>query len=230
MRIPGMLAGIAALCLLAPPKPLNILFLGNSHTGNNDVPALVKSLLESDDSKRAVRTKSYFAAFLNDFSTRQEVIADLKSGQWNIVVLQGAKVSSSHKYTYSQAGGIEIAKLAAKAKARVLLFVEWPRRGWDESEYQLDVYRGIARETGAEIVPVCYAWDVALKAKPTLDLWLADGNHSNPTGGYLAACVFYYYLQPNSEPSWQPPSMPNDMAKFLRQSAKRAIKIKRQII
>lgn len=228
--MPGMIAGIVALSLLAPaPKPLSILFLGNSHTGNNDVPGLVKSLLESDGTRRKVVTKSYFAPFLNDFSTRPDVVSDLKSGQWNIVVLQGAKVSSSHKYNYSQAGGIEVAKAAVKARSRVLLFVEWPRRGWNESEYQLSVYRDIAHATDAEMVPICYAWDVALKAKPSLDLWLPDGNHSNLTGGYLAACSFYYYLEPGSEPTWQPAGIPTDMAKFLRQTAKKAMRMKAKL-
>jgi len=220
-----MLVGLIALTSLAPPA-LNILFLGNSHTANNDIPGLVKALLQSDGSGRRVQTQIVPCGLLKDLANRTDVAREIRSGRWDVVVLQGAEVSSSHKYTYPQDGPIALAKMAKQAKVRTLLFVEWSRKGWDESEFTLGVYRKIAHASGAEIVPVCYSWDVALKARPKLDLWLPDGNHSSPTGGYLAASAFYYFLteDPKAEPAWRPPDMDPALARFLRESARKAIR------
>lgn len=220
-----MLTGLIAFACLAP-RPLNILFLGNSHTGSNDIPTLVKSLLESDGTGRRVQTKTMLGGLLRDLANRNDVAQEIRSGRWDVVVLQGAEISSSHRYTYPQDGPIALAKLAKQAKARALLFAEWPRKGWDESEYILDVYRKIAHASGAEIVHVCRSWDVALKTRPNLDLWLSDGNHSTLTGGYMAASAFYYFLSedPKADASWRPAALDASLAKFLRESAKKAIR------
>ncbi len=55
-------------------------------------------------------------------------------------------------------------------------------------------YRDIADELKAEVAPVGMAWKKALAADPSLTLHHADKSHPNPTGSYLAACVFYATL------------------------------------
>jgi hypothetical protein len=52
-------------------------------------------------------------------------------------------------------------------------------------------YFGIAKEVGAQVAPVGVAWRKAMAADKTLVLHQSDTSHPNPTGTYLAACVFY---------------------------------------
>ena len=52
-------------------------------------------------------------------------------------------------------------------------------------------YFDIARELQALVAPVGIAWKKALAANPNLILHQSDKSHPNPTGSYLAACVFY---------------------------------------
>ena len=55
-------------------------------------------------------------------------------------------------------------------------------------------YFDIAKELGAQVAPVGIAWKMALAAEPAFVLHSPDKSHPNPTGTYLAACVFYATL------------------------------------
>ena len=161
---------------------------------------MVQSLFPSGTLKADHRS----GAFLNDIAKNPEVLKTVKEGKYNYVVLQGAMLSSSHKYKYSQEGAIQLAKLATASGAKVLLFAEWSRKGMDESGYILGIYREIAHQTKATIVPVCTSFDRALKVNKNLDLWAADGNHPSLQGSYLAALCFYRALGGKPIPTWTP--------------------------
>lgn len=55
-------------------------------------------------------------------------------------------------------------------------------------------YLDIAKELNAGVAPVGIAWKLALAADPAFVLHSPDKSHPNPTGTYLAACVFYATL------------------------------------
>jgi hypothetical protein len=204
---------LSALVLLATVKPLNILFVGNSLLMFNEVPDMVTSMLNSDGSGRSVTNKSFFVGHLEDVKPNSNVDLEISSGKYDIVVLQSAMVSSSMSREYPQTRGIAMAK-AAKAKgARVLLYVEWPRRGVDETAYTMNVYRGIAKATNTEIIPVCYAWNSALKKSPKAPFYTSDGNHAQMLGSYLAACCVYFHIAGTDRtPTWRPKRIDKEVA------------------
>ena len=211
------------LCTFIPPQSIAILFFGNSHTSVNDVPGLVRELLESDGSGRKVRTEMRLGGLLLDIWQNPANPDYLSKTKWDVVVLQGAGMSSSHKYVYSQEGGIGLAKLAIKRGARALLYAEWPRRDWPETPYILSVYNKIAfAAKGAEIVPVPQAWDVARKGRPNLDMWQPDGNHAQLPGSYLAACVIAESIAPSNKGfAWAPIGLDRGLAAYLRSVARK---------
>jgi len=219
-----MLATLA-VALLGAQTQLHILFIGNSHTQVNDLPMMVKSLLESDGSGRKVETYRFFDEFLNDAYNDAAVRKAIVDPKWDVVVLQAAKASSSHKYRYNNDGAAALARMALHAKSRALFFVEWPRRGWDESDFQMGVYRPIqSASPGSELVPVCYAWDALLKRWPDAELWADDGNHASPLGTFLAANVFYYYLAgDNRQPAWILPGVSPSAVGLIRSAARTAV-------
>lgn len=218
---------LALLLLLSPlvvqAQQVRILFLGNSHTANNNVPLLVKNLIQSDGSGRKVTYTVITGAFLEDLAKTKRVVDTIRTGKWNYVVLQGAKLSSSHNFNYSQDGAIALARLALQSGAKPMLFAEWPRKGWNETDYILGVYAKIKAASGAFIIPVCRGWDLALSQVPTLNLWATDGNHSSLLGAYLASGVIYYWLSgdsrtPKFTPSGLSSAQTTQMIQFAKQT------------
>lgn len=203
-----------------PIRPVkSILFLGNSHTFTNDVPGMVRSLLDG-----AVKTDALAGGFLDDIWLNRESNG-LIGGKWTDVVLQGAKLSSSHKYEYPNEGTIQIAKHALAAGSRVHFFVEWPRRGWKESDFQWSHYKQFAQKAGGgDLIPICWAWDAAIADQKGLDLWSGDGNHAALPGSYLAASVIAYWLEgPDAKLTWRPAGVDANLAAFLRQKARATV-------
>ncbi len=217
---------IAALLMLSQlGKVPKILFVGNSHTYVNNVPEMVRQLLLSDRVARNANVKSVSVSLLEN--SGPEVDQAIRSDNWDVVVLQGALVSSSHKYRYAQTKAISFANLALSRKARVLLCTEWPRRGWDESEYQLGVYREIQAATkGSVIIPICEVWDASRAKLGGIDLWQADGNHANFKGSFLSACTIYRYLTEDlvAKPGWTPSGVLPSEASTFHECAVRSLK------
>ncbi|MBC8063213.1 MAG: hypothetical protein H7Y17_00160 [Chlorobia bacterium] len=220
-----MLCALIATSLIAPARTLNILFLGNSHTSFNNLTGMVEGLIESDGSGRSVNVKTHSGAFLNDISQNPQVRQDIQSGQWHVLVLQGAKLSNSHKYQYDHSGGAELAKLAKKHKMDALLFAEWPRRGWNETGYILDQYKMISKPSGASIVPICVAWDAVLKQRPNDVFWASDGNHAAPAGSFVAAATIAAWLaEPKSKTStYTPQGIDSKLSAVIKTVAKQTV-------
>lgn len=207
--------------VLLQPKPLKVLFIGNSHTASRDVPNQVRMLLRSAGTE--IETGSQIGAQLSTLAELLDVRTEIRTGKWNFVVLQGAGLSSSHKYVYSQDGAISLAKQAISAGAKPILYAEWPRRGWDETDYILGIYGKIAKPTGAKIAPVCVAFDLARKQIPDGDWWAGDGNHSGVLGAYVAALTLASSIQPEKtgKLTWHPSGVSDRQAEIIRKAVER---------
>ena len=194
-----------SLILAASASTCRIVFVGNSLLNNNDVPGTIAKLLESDGSGRKVVHQANFVPHLENVPVGSPVARAVADPRLDFVVLQSAMVSSSRTRKYPQTRGIALAKAAKRQGSRVILYVEWPRRGEDETEYTLDVYRRIAKASGAEILPVAYAWNHVLRTQPNAPLWVADGNHATPEGSFIAAaCVYFRIAGTSRAPIYRP--------------------------
>jgi hypothetical protein len=179
-----ILVAVGVMQMVGP----SILFVGNSHTATGDVPGMVVAGLRLDADWADVRYKVWSAGVLNDWAANPERVKALKNEKWDVAVLQGASISQSHKYTYSQSGGVELARRLLEKGTRVLYFSEWSRAGWDETAYIEEIYRGIQKETkGGEIVRVGMVWDRIRAKAPRYKLISEDGNHARLDGAYVAA-------------------------------------------
>jgi hypothetical protein len=206
--IVGMVA-IATLCSCggggggssgsAPPAPpqtsvadaeVKLLFMGNSHTGVNNVPDLVAQMV------RAARPGHTAAAaeapewlFLGDRATDPVSLQLLRSQPWSFVVLQAQEYSSSGQFTYPTDGAEALVRMASEQHAVPILFPEWPRRGINESQRIYGLHASIAQKQAACVAPIPQAFDVAIVRTPDINLWADDGNHSSLQGAFLASLV-----------------------------------------
>lgn len=181
-----------------------ILFIGNSLTFYNDMPAMFSELARSGGHEVQVSTAAEGGWTLADHATSPATGAKLEEQVWDYVVLQEQSVIPSLPDERAErllpAARVLVAKIRAGGGVP-MLFMHWahedglPRAGHaDFDEMQAQLQQGImevAGELGSMVAPVGIAWQQATSQDPPLDLWQRDGLHPTRQGSYLAACVFY---------------------------------------
>jgi hypothetical protein len=190
---------------------LRVLFVGNSFTLRNSLPALVHELAAGDPGAPPIFSVEYAAGGWSLHQANKDDGLDklLREVHWDVVVLQEKSWVLSlpedqwRRETYPAARALH-EKIAA-AGARTVLFMTWgyvrgDRRHEPHDTYAAmqarlaDGYSKLGSELGAQVAPAGLAWAEALRREPRLDLWAGDGQHPGRLGSYLAACVFYAML------------------------------------
>ncbi len=114
----------------------------------------------------------------------------VKSRSWKYLILQAQKISSSGRFNYSRAEGIDLAAFAANRGIDTYFYSEWGLLGVANDGNRVEsIYRAMADASGAEVLCVGRAWDIALSKNPTMKLHAGDGNHQNEVGAFLSASV-----------------------------------------
>lgn len=188
---------LAVLCMTGAraASPLRILFIGNSYTYTNDLPALVRQLAHG--AGRNVETEAVTAGGVSlQWHWEQGTArAALLRKKWDYVVLQDF---STLPLTDPQAVRQSILLFDQQiraAGARTVLYLTWARAGAPATQADLNrVYYGAGRETGTPVAPVGPAWAIARELDPRLQLYQSDGSHPTPAGSWLAAYVFHITL------------------------------------
>lgn len=177
-------------------RALRVLFIGNSLTYTNDLPAIVEALAEASGaarpSCRAIVAGGYSLEDHWNQGAAQKVIA---GGVWDVVVLQqGPSASTEGRASlleYTRRFAVEI----RRAGARPALYMVWPstqRKG--DFDGVVESYRQAAEETKGLLFPAGAAWRAAWRRNPKLTLYSEDGLHPTPAGSYLAALTIYQQL------------------------------------
>ena len=190
---------------------LRVLFVGNSFTFYNSMPALVRRLAAADEGAPPIFVDDYTTGgwTLEDASRDHGLAAVLENGRWDFVVLQEQSqllsfpAEQRRKETYPFARALQ--DQIASAGSQTVLFMTWGYKEGDPNNYPGDSFTAMQQRLAegywdlgaalaAAVAPVGLAWKEAHQREPGLDLWDSDGKHPNLAGSYLAACVFYAKL------------------------------------
>jgi hypothetical protein len=181
-----------------------VLFVGNSYTSVNDLPATFVKLAASGghDVQTAMLAEGGWT--LAQHVASAETAGKLASARWDVVVLQEqSQIPSVDRSQRDQMypAARQLVRLVRDAGARPIFFDTWARRdGWPENgmtdyaamQAAIDgAYLAIAGEQSAAVAAVGAAWQRVVSQEPKPGLWQADGSHPTMKGTYLAACVFY---------------------------------------
>ena len=176
---------------------LRILFIGNSFTFANDMPQQLADLATAAGGRGSMEFAlmappgETLQGHWNTPSTRKAI----RVGPWDYVVLQEQSTRPFEDPDAFIRYAVLLGRAVREAGTEPLLFLTWARRDQPNNQAQITVaYRRAAQEIPAIIVPVGLAWQDALKAIPSTGLYEPDGSHPNPSGSYLAACVFFAAL------------------------------------
>lgn len=171
---------------------VTILFMGNSHTSNNDIPGTVAALVRAGRPERTVvATQAPGSMHLDERAEDPATLALLQSQRWNYVVLQAQNYSLSGDFFYPTTGAEKLVRMSRQAGALPVLFAEWPRVGIVETQIIYSKYVSVAMKEPACVSPIPQAFDLSRARFPAMTLHAADGNHSAPAGAFLASLILY---------------------------------------
>lgn len=171
---------------------VRVLFIGNSLTYWNDLPAMVGRIAKENG--RRLKTKAIafpdFALF--DHAEKGDAAKEIAKGGWDLVVLQqgpsGAPENRAYLIDYAKRFAVEIRKVGG----RPALYQVWPsadRAG--DMDRVCESYRLASEAVDGLLLPVGVAWRDILGSNPKVALYSEDGLHPTVAGSLLAALVIY---------------------------------------
>src|SRR5690349_10734060 len=194
---------VAADVRASAPCVTRVLFLGNSYTYFNDLPAIFSELAKAGH-QCSVETRMIAPSGkrLKDHWENPAARDALNSQRWDFVVLQDQSTLGTNIYFEgnSRVGNDDVfrpyAELWAneirKHGATPVFYLTWSRRTTPEDQAALNyAYIHAAKTTHSVVAPVGLAWARVRETDPKIDLYYRDGSHPSPAGSYLAACALY---------------------------------------
>ncbi len=174
---------------------LDILFIGNSFTARNNLPALIAQLAAARGHKVQHRLISAGGASLRRHWNAGEAAKAIRDGSFDYVVLQ-EQSTLPVKNAQRMRESVRLFDAAIKAaESKTILYMTWARRHTPEAQQAItEAYTSIGRELGAAVVPVGSAWQRFLRRHDEPALYDKDDSHPTLAGSYLAACVFHAVL------------------------------------
>lgn len=212
----------AALGAIQPP-PTRILFIGNSLTYANDLPAMVCALARSAG-RRAVCESLAKPDYGLEEHWNEGAAQRLIARGWDVVVLQQgpSALPESRRLLIQYVHRFD--EEIRKAGGRTALYMVWPsraRRGDFPGVSQ--AYTAAAAAVKGLLLPAGDAWRAAWTADSALPLYGPDGFHPSPSGTYLAALVAYRQIFGEPPPALPVPEGVGVTASVLRRAAEEAI-------
>lgn len=199
------------------PDEIHVLFIGNSLTYVNDLPKMVAELAKAGK-QRPVRyeRETPGGCTLEKHWKDGKALAKIQSRKWDFVVLQDHSQAALQKraamFEYGKKFDAEIKKNGAKT----ILYTTWALQNKPDDQPAISkAYLGLSKELKVQLAPVGNAWQMALQTDKTLVLHQPDKKHPNPTGTYLAACVFYAAIYGKS-----PQELPGSFGKLTDKEAR----------
>lgn len=178
-----------------------VLFIGNSHTFTNDLPAMTATVLADNGIDLEHDSITVGGRSLQQHAADAQVRSAIASGDYDIIILQEQSELPAHGPSLEGQtipAVIDLVALADAAGSEVILFETWARRGGSDftghTSYEsmqqavTSGYWQMASASGATIAPVGSTWARSMQAND-IALHSPDGNHAAPAGTHLASLV-----------------------------------------
>lgn len=184
-----LLGAVAGLLGQATAPALRVLFLGNSLTEGNNVPALVQAMAALQGVRLEFTAVAPGGYALEDHwhDNHQTLLWD---GHFDVLVLQQGPSTLPESQINLRVWAKRWADEARRFGTAPALYMVWPVRtqanGFD---LVAESYRNAALAAEAAILPAGETWESVLKSDSSIRLYSSDDLHATPEGSFLAAMV-----------------------------------------
>ena len=189
----------------------NVLFLGNSYTGVNNLPQLVHDVALSAGDTLNFDSNTPGGFRLVDHAGNATSQNKIMAGGWDYVVIQGQSQEPVTHSSQFNGGGAALSSMIKQYNscAVVMPYMTWGRKNGDAGNCPsfpvMCTYDGmdstlrkqyiqLARTVNGEVSPVSLVWKYLRQNHPTIELYQSDESHPSVAGSYAAACCFYTSL------------------------------------
>ncbi len=205
---------------------LRVLFIGNSLTYANDLPAMVAGLADGTAGAPhiEVRDVSNPNYALEDHWANSRTGNVLDEGGWDVVVLQQGPSSLPENQANLRFWAARFADRIRAQGGRPALYMVWP----DSTRLAFfdavrESYRAAADTADADLYPAGEAWRAAWREDPSLPLYDVDAYHPSMLGSYAAALTIYRGLTQRSVVGLPaPPGVSADVSALLQRAVEGA--------
>jgi len=176
-----------------PAADVRILFVGNSLTYANDLPAMVKALADSaglSGVQTAQVAKPDYA--LEDHWNDGQARRVIEAGGWHWVVMQqGPSAVLANRANLRQWVGTFSTLIRAKG-GEPALYQIWPQLvNFSDFDASAESYRLAALDVSGLLLAAGNAWRAAWARNAATPLYASDGLHPSLQGSYLAALTIF---------------------------------------
>lgn len=170
---------------------MKVLFIGNSHTYFNDMPALFASMCGQLCSDTPEVTMLAFSNRSLAWHTHEyfSVRFALLYGQYDYCVIQQyghpfPGIAETEPYVK------QLVALCRAAGTKPALLMTWAKKAEPESFKEIrDAYCMLAVKYDTLLAPVGELFDALNRTHPEIELYWKDGAHASPCGSYLVAAA-----------------------------------------
>jgi hypothetical protein len=185
----ALLAGGSAR---AQSSELRVLFVGNSLTATNDLPAKVGALATATGRKLEYQAITFGGFNLEDHWNQGDARAALATRRWDVVVMQQGPSALPESQLDLRRWATRWADEARAVGTRPALMTVWPE-SYRRSALRevIGSYRRAAQAARTELLPAGSAWQLTWDCDRRVPLYGADGFHPSVLGTQTAALVVY---------------------------------------
>jgi hypothetical protein len=175
---------------------LNVLFIGNSFTYRNDMPAIVEALAKATGQRRFVyKIIASGGVSLIEHWEQGAARKTIAQGGWDVVVLQQGPSALPESRSVLIAYARKFAEEIRQAGAKPALYMVWPGTDrFNDYDRVSESYRLAAEEIDGMLFPAGEAWRAGWRRDSKAAFYSRDGLHPSILGSYLTALVIYEQL------------------------------------
>ena len=171
-------------------KTYYLLFVGNSLTYTNDLPALVRK----EAKKQGVKVRTKMLASPNyalvDHWFQGEAQKYIQTGKFDFVIMQQGPSSQADGKRMLLSSGSQFSKLCNQVGSELVFFMVWPsRRYYATYDSVISNYKNAAISSDAILCPVGEVWKNHFDETNDFSYYGLDGFHPSFRGSQVAAEV-----------------------------------------